>query len=177
MKNVQRNTLTKSRRKYKTRKYRKDILYDRYSSICRKIRRLGLRRGIDFGCGHCAMLILGPYFNIKIKGIDKAKNSFNKEQHRLKKMGYIIHHVEPNDIRYEMVLDNSQDFVMATHSIGAGLGDRTVEERVGALLRLIHPGGYLLLSPRSHFRSITNNATCVNYAADKSITITVIHKE
>jgi len=131
-------------------------LYDRFFPLLEKIRKDKFKKGIDFGCGVSAAVVLGQLMDLDIIGIDideeftvyplsKGDYSYLPVQKNLAEKGFKILLFDTNCIPWDFE-DDEMDFVFTFYSLlydfSYSYKDKTlIENRLREMARILKNKG------------------------------------
>lgn len=145
--------------------------FARADRVVREARKLGFRKGLDFGCGMSYCSVLAKIYNLKIVGLDipevggkKRNNKGNRRagpspylsvQKTLQRFGYPIVIADTTRFPWDF-RDNEFEFVIAWFALNKQHMDRedwSMKDRLNELVRITKPKGVWFLHPKSHAKA------------------------
>lgn len=142
--------------------------WDRVYPAIQKIKNISnLKRGIDFGCAHGGMSVLGKMSNIHIVGVDVPDSPYNILQNNLIQMGYPIKIIDTLEFPWPFK-DNEFDFITIFSSITRGCQSclegsnlrydweynwnkcECMNRRIEEISRIIKCNGYVYVKPKGY---------------------------
>lgn len=134
------------------------------------IKKLGLKRGLDFGCGVCGVSVIGDLLGLDIVGVDihkdeTVKNNFYNFQKKVNESGYPVVFTVPNIYPIQGIDSSSFDFIYSYFSYLKNypgytedqLKDlvsskqRLFKQRIREFFRLLKPDSYCFIAPVATF--------------------------
>lgn len=156
-----------------------DGRWDRVYPAVQKIKKIScLKKGVDFGCAHGGMSVLGKMSNINIIGVDVPGSPYNILQKNLIQMGYPIRVVDTLSFPWPFD-DNEFDFITIFSSITRGCqsclegGDwkydweynwnkcECMNRRIEEISRIVKPNGYFFVKPKG-YKEIVLKSKCLS---------------
>jgi len=173
-KNILKTNVTKVRDKFKDPK----TCYFRAARRVKSIQRYGLKHGLDIGCADSSMIIVAQMRGINITGIDYEKCPYRYMQQRLGNIGYSIHLVSLDDMKYEFLNDGEYEFIVTCGVIYAmyksvkgtrEFKEEALEARLLSLVNKLKDGAIWFINNKSHLKMILRCAGVKRAIKSKNI--------
>jgi len=146
--------------------------YERHITPLKRIRSLGLSKGLDFGCGLGSSCVLGKMMQLDITGIDIPSTGIKRNrgtgimekvpelesrylpvQTHLISLGYPIQIMDTTQTPWECFEDQEFEFILCLWSINKQFMNREdwdLEDRIKEMVRITDKKGTWFIRPERH---------------------------
>jgi SAM-dependent methyltransferase len=165
-------------------------LFKRFYKPLRNLKKLGLKRGLDFGCGTCGAVVVGKLLGIEIVGLDldfqredvpggEGECCYKLVQDKLREQGFPIVNRNTNRFPWKEFKASEFDFVLSYYGLNKNFAEarpgdykgKLLDRRWQELARVTAPKGLWVLYPHDHIQLIKASPSYAKYIEPKSISL------